>query len=131
MKLRFGTCRLANSLNSYLAIVNSINTRCLFHILLQTEVDTETGEPLDTLTKTSRNFCKDLGLDVTKASEITNQVPQELASAIQKGLETANEKAVSRAARVRNILEPIQRLTLPERATDWAKHLLIDRSSDT
>lgn len=43
---------------------------------------------------------KELGLEATKAEELTKDMPEVLRNAIQTGINNANKKAVSNAARV-------------------------------
>ena len=49
------------------------------------------------------NYCKELGLDVTKSQDIAPNVPEALQRAIQAGFDKANKKAVSNASKVKNV----------------------------
>ena len=63
-------------------------------------IDLNTGLPTDELLPSAISYFKELGLDVTKASEVAPDVPEVLKTAIQAGFDAANKKAVSNAARV-------------------------------
>lgn len=69
-------------------------------LTLQVEIDLDTGLYTDKLLPIAVNYCKELGLDVTKAQEIAPDVPEVLSKAIQEAVNNANKKAVSNAARV-------------------------------
>ena len=59
---------------------------------------------MDKLLPVAVHYLSKLGLNVTKAQEIAPDVPDVLRKAIQDGIDKANKKAVSNAARVRDQL---------------------------
>ena len=65
-------------------------------------MDVDTGLPTDKLLPVAVHYLSKLGLNVTKAQEIAPDVPDILRKAIQEGIDRANKKAVSNAARVRD-----------------------------
>merc|ERR1712013_562651 len=69
-------------------------------LTVQVVIDLNTGLPTDELLPSAISYFKELGLDVTKASEVAPDVPEVLKTAIQAGFDAANKKAVSNAARV-------------------------------
>jgi len=69
-------------------------------LTLQVEVDINTGLSTDKLLPIAVNYLKSLGIDATKAQEIAPNVPEALQKAIEEGINKANKKAVSNAARV-------------------------------
>jgi len=66
----------------------------------QVEIDLDTGLPKDTLLPSAQAYVKGLGLECTKAEELTTDMPEVLRNAIQSAINEANKKAVSNAARV-------------------------------
>ena len=60
----------------------------------------DTGLPKDTLQAGAVHCLKELGVEATKAEELTTDMPEVLRNAIQTGINNANKKAVSNAARV-------------------------------
>lgn len=66
----------------------------------QVEIDLDSGLPTDNLLPSAVHYCSELGLNVTKASEIAPDTPEVLKNAIQEGINNANKKACSNAARV-------------------------------
>lgn len=64
------------------------------------EIDKETGLSTDKLLPSAVNYCKELGLEVTKSQDISPNVPEVLQKAIQDGIDRANKKAVSNASKV-------------------------------
>lgn len=66
----------------------------------QVEIDLETGLPKDNLLPSAQAYLKSLGLEITKADELVKDMPEVLRNAIQTGINNANKKAVSNAARV-------------------------------
>lgn len=66
----------------------------------QVEIDLDTGLPKDNLQAGAVHCLKEIGLEATKAEELTKDMPEVLRNAIQTGINNANKKAVSNAARV-------------------------------
>jgi long-chain-fatty-acid--CoA ligase ACSBG len=67
-------------------------------LTLKTEIDEQTSEPTSKLSRATREFFAAAGCTVSDISELTSSVPDENAiRAIQKGIDAANRKAVSRA----------------------------------
>ncbi|XP_021368675.1 long-chain-fatty-acid--CoA ligase ACSBG2-like isoform X2 [Mizuhopecten yessoensis] len=69
-------------------------------ITLKVLVDPDTGEPTDDLTREAKSWCQSVGSESTKLSDIINDKDVVVLNAIQAGINRANEKAVSRAARI-------------------------------
>ena len=70
-------------------------------LTLQVVIDLETGLPTDELTPVAVAYLKSIGVEAKAASEIAKgEVPDALSKAIQKGIDTANKKAVNNASRV-------------------------------
>lgn len=67
-------------------------------ITLKTNVNVDTYEPLDTLSPECLNWCSSIGSSATTVQEALKDT--KLLQAIQAGIDQANEKAVSRAAKV-------------------------------
>ena len=63
-------------------------------------MDPDTGKSLDTLTPQARQLIQNVGSHNTKVSEIVAQEDRAVFTAIQEGLDKANEQATSRAQRV-------------------------------
>ena len=70
------------------------------HTHTQCEMDPDTGKSLDTLTPQAKQLIQDLGSQNTKVSEIVAQEDRAVFTAIQEGLDRANEHATSRAQKV-------------------------------
>ena len=68
-------------------------------------MDPDTGKSLDTLTPQAKQLIQDLGSQNTKASEIVAQEDRAVFTAIQEGLDRANEHATSRAQKVGILLD--------------------------
>ena len=69
--------------------------------------------PTDNLAPSSLAWCRSLGSDATKVSEIMNNRDQKITEAINYGISLANEEAVSRAAKVQKwMLLPLD-LSIP------------------
>ena len=66
----------------------------------QCEMDPDTGKSLDTLTPQAQQLIQNVGSRNTKVSEIVAQEDRAVFTAIQEGLDRANEQATSRAQRV-------------------------------
>jgi len=69
-------------------------------VTLKCVMDPDTGEPQDELLPQAKQAVADLGSQCTKVSEIVEQKDKAVFTAIQDGLDRANEHAVSRAQRV-------------------------------
>ncbi|XP_010003883.1 PREDICTED: long-chain-fatty-acid--CoA ligase ACSBG2 [Chaetura pelagica] len=69
-------------------------------LTLKCNVDVETGEPEDDLTPEAVEFCQKLGSQATRVSEIISTKDKAVYAAIQKGISTVNEGAVSNAQKV-------------------------------
>jgi len=63
-------------------------------------MDPDTGEPKDSLIPQARQMIENLGSRNTKVSEIVAEEDRAVFTAIQEGLDRANEAATSRAQRV-------------------------------
>lgn len=64
-------------------------------------MDPDTGEPKDELLPQAAKQISALGCELTKPSEVAEQKVEVIMKKIQEGLDEANEKAVSRAQKVR------------------------------
>lgn len=67
----------------------------------QSEVDTETGEALDTLAPVCTQQLEQLGSKCTKVSEVIQTKDKVIFDAIDEGLEKANRQATSNAQTVK------------------------------
>jgi long-chain-fatty-acid--CoA ligase ACSBG len=67
---------------------------------LKTEMDLETGEPLEELAPVTKQWCKELGLEASTVKDVLNGPNKQVMDAIQKGINQANVKAISTAQRV-------------------------------
>lgn len=73
-------------------------------LTLKTEIDPETGTPLDTLLPAVQNWLKELGCPATTVTEILKAEPHpKLYAALQKGIERANQQAISNAQRIQKL----------------------------
>lgn len=63
-------------------------------------MDPNTGEPQDTLSTPAKMQIAALGSSCTTVSEIIEQKDEVVFTAIQQGLERANEQSISRAQKV-------------------------------
>ena len=70
----------------------------IFCIYLQVEVNADTQEPLDNLTPEAITWCKSIDSNASTVSEAL--LDKKILVAIQAGIDKANEKAVSRAAKI-------------------------------
>jgi len=66
----------------------------------QVEIDLDTGLAKDNLQASAVHYLKSIGVEATKAEDLTTDMPEVLKTAIQTGINNANKKAVSNAARV-------------------------------
>ena len=64
------------------------------------EIDLDTGLAKDNLQPSAVHYLKSIGVEATKAEDLTTDMPEVLKTAIQTGINNANKKAVSNAARV-------------------------------
>ncbi|XP_011500028.1 PREDICTED: very long-chain-fatty-acid--CoA ligase bubblegum-like isoform X2 [Ceratosolen solmsi marchali] len=69
-------------------------------VTLKTEMNLETGEPLDILSLDSRKWAKSLGSQVKTLSEVLSTQDPIIKQGIQEAINRANEKAISNAQRV-------------------------------
>ncbi len=67
----------------------------------QSEVDLDTGEPLDTLSPVCIQHLEDMGSMCTTVSEVIATKNKVIFEAINEGLETANQNVTSRAQTVK------------------------------
>lgn len=63
-------------------------------------MNAESAVPEDELTPEAIEFCRRLGSDATRVSEITGSKDREIHAAIQEGINRVNEKATSNAQRI-------------------------------
>lgn len=80
-----------------------IGDKCKFLSMLLTlkcNMDSETGEPLDELTPEAKQFCRQIGSNATKVSEIVSTQDEAVYKAIQTGIDKVNKKATSNAQKV-------------------------------
>ncbi|XP_019368910.1 PREDICTED: long-chain-fatty-acid--CoA ligase ACSBG2 isoform X1 [Gavialis gangeticus] len=69
-------------------------------LTLKCKANEETGEPEDDLTPEAIEYCLKLGSKATKVSEIVGGKDKAIYAAIQKGISSVNERAVSNAQKV-------------------------------
>ncbi|KAJ9591842.1 hypothetical protein L9F63_001659, partial [Diploptera punctata] len=69
-------------------------------LTFKTEMNMETGEPLDELTPETKKWCKDVGFEANTVKDILEGQSEKIMEAIQKGIDRANTKAISNAQRV-------------------------------
>ncbi len=67
----------------------------------QSEVDLDTGEPLDSLSSTCVQHLEDIGSMCTKVSEVIATKDKVIFDAINEGIERANRQATSNAQTVK------------------------------
>lgn len=80
-----------------------IGDKCKFLSMLLTlkcNINAETGEPLDELTPEAIRFCRQVGSNATKVSEIVNNQDEAVYKAIQTGVDKVNKQATSNAQKV-------------------------------
>ncbi|XP_058452829.1 very long-chain-fatty-acid--CoA ligase bubblegum [Malaya genurostris] len=79
-------------------------------ITLKTVINLDSGEPKDDLTSETIAWCKGLGVDYTKLSEIIAAGPcPKVLQAIQDGIDKANKKAISNAQKIQKFaLLPVE-----------------------
>lgn len=69
-------------------------------LTLKTEMNLETGEPLEELAPVTKQWCKELGLEARTMKDVLDGPNKQVMDAIQKGINQANAKAISNAQRV-------------------------------
>lgn len=69
-------------------------------ITVKTEIDMDTQVPKDELTKMAKEWCRSINSDANTVQDLRNSKDENLMKAIDSGIERANAKAVSRAAKV-------------------------------
>ncbi|XP_055539214.1 very long-chain-fatty-acid--CoA ligase bubblegum [Wyeomyia smithii] len=70
-------------------------------ITLKTNINVDSGEPKDDLTPETIAWCKELGVEYTKLSQIIAAGPcPKVLQAIQEGIDRANKKAISNAQKI-------------------------------
>ncbi len=67
---------------------------------LQCQVNPESGDPEDELTPDAVEFCRRLGSNATRVSELAGGRDRAIHAAIQDGINRVNEKATSNAQRI-------------------------------
>ena len=78
-------------------IYSRVNLHTLFPLLPQCEMDPKTKEFLDTLTPQAQQMVKAIGSCNIKVSDILHSEDRAVFTAIQEGLDKANEHATSQA----------------------------------
>ena len=78
-------------------VYSCVNIQTFFHLLPQCEKDHKTGEFLDTLTPQAQQMVKAIGSCNIKVSDILHSEDRAVFTAIQEGLDKANEHATSQA----------------------------------
>ncbi|XP_067665724.1 long-chain-fatty-acid--CoA ligase ACSBG2-like isoform X2 [Haliotis asinina] len=69
-------------------------------ITLKTEIDPETMEPYPQLTSQALEWCREQGSTATTVSDILDKPDTAVLKAVQAGIDKANSRAVSRAAKI-------------------------------
>ncbi|PSN55904.1 Long-chain-fatty-acid--CoA ligase ACSBG2, partial [Blattella germanica] len=69
-------------------------------LTMKTEVNIQTGEPLDELTSDTKEWCKAVGCEVNTVKDIMSGPKEKIMAAIQKGINEANARAMSNAQKV-------------------------------
>ncbi|XP_076580356.1 long-chain-fatty-acid--CoA ligase ACSBG2 [Chaetodon auriga] len=69
-------------------------------LTIKCHVNADSGEPEDELTPEAVEFCRRLGSNATRVSEIAGGRDRAIHAAIQEGINRANEKATSNAQRI-------------------------------
>lgn len=67
---------------------------------LQCNVNAESGEPEDELTPEAVAFCRRVGSNATRVSEIAGGLDRAINAAIQEGINAVNQKSASNAQRI-------------------------------
>ncbi|GFG35279.1 hypothetical protein Cfor_01340, partial [Coptotermes formosanus] len=69
-------------------------------LTLKTEINLDTGEPLEELAPVTKQWCKKLGCEANTVKDVLTGPNKQIMAAIQKGIDQANAKAISNAQRV-------------------------------
>lgn len=69
-------------------------------LTLKTEIDLDTQVPKDELTKVTKEWCRMVNSQANTVQDLLNGKDENVVKAIENGIERANKKAVSRAAKV-------------------------------
>ncbi|KDR23088.1 Long-chain-fatty-acid--CoA ligase ACSBG2, partial [Zootermopsis nevadensis] len=69
-------------------------------LTLKTEMNLETGEPLEELAPAAKQWCNALGCDANTVKDVLNGPNEQVLAAIQEGIDRANAKAMSNAQRI-------------------------------
>lgn len=69
-------------------------------LTIKCQVNADSGDPEDELTPEAVEFCRKLGSNATRVSEITGGRDRAVHAAIQEGINRVNEKATSNAQRI-------------------------------
>uniref|UniRef100_A0AAY4EHF0 Long-chain-fatty-acid--CoA ligase ACSBG1 n=1 Tax=Denticeps clupeoides TaxID=299321 RepID=A0AAY4EHF0_9TELE len=69
-------------------------------LTLKCTTSTETMEPTDDLSSEAVEYCKQLGSQATKVSDITGEKDKAVYQAIQEGIDRVNSRAISNAQRI-------------------------------
>lgn len=73
-------------------------------LTLKTEIDSETGIPLDKLTLPVQNWLKQLGCPATTVAEVLNAGPDpKLHAALKDAIDRVNQQAISNAQRIQKL----------------------------
>lgn len=73
-------------------------------VTLQTDVDAETGTPLDTLSPSVKKWLSDLGCPADTVTELLKAGPDDrLIAAINEGMDRVNQQATSNAQRIQKV----------------------------
>jgi len=69
-------------------------------LTLKTEMNLDTGEPLEELAPVAKDWCRRHGCKANTVNDVLTGPNKEVMAAIQKGIDEANIKAISNAQRV-------------------------------
>ena len=75
-----------------------------YYTYVQCEIDTETGEPTDTLAPLAKTMIDSLGSQCTTVSGVIESKDKAVFTAVTEGLERANKHAVANAQKVSKCL---------------------------
>lgn len=68
--------------------------------IFQSDVDPENGEPLDTLTSTTKSWAESIGSKATKVSEVISTKDSAIYKKIEEAMKRVNEHVTSNAQKV-------------------------------
>lgn len=71
---------------------------------MQCQVNGDSGDPEDELTPAAVEFCRKLGSNATRVSEVAGGRDRAVHAAIQEGINRVNEKATSNAQRIQKFI---------------------------